>query len=65
VAFSEFRELLLSFEVECDQRKQMGSSMHELLEKSKLYKMSMELYAKSAPKRTCNLDNASNTWIMH
>jgi hypothetical protein len=33
VAFSEFRELLLSFEMECDQRKQMGSSIQELLEK--------------------------------
>jgi hypothetical protein len=33
VAFFEFRELLLSFEMECDQRKQMGSSMQELLEK--------------------------------
>jgi hypothetical protein len=33
MAFFEFRELLLRFNMECDQRKQMGSSMQELLEK--------------------------------
>jgi hypothetical protein len=48
-AFSEFRGLLLSFEMKCDQFKQSQSSIIELLEKSKLYKMSMELYAKSIP----------------
>jgi hypothetical protein len=30
-----------------------------------LYKMSMELLCKKCSKRTCNLDNASNTWITH
>jgi hypothetical protein len=47
-AFSEFRGMLLSFEMECDQKIRLQGSMQVLWEKNKIN----EALCKSAPKRT-------------
>ena len=46
VLLLRFRMLLSGFEVKCDQKKHVGSSMQEFLEKLAFIKMDMKLFAK-------------------